>query len=129
MPEYDGQQFTPPAPVVRVSIRTLDKARSISNVAMLIDTGADVTLIPYECAERLGLVSNLETSFRLQGFDGKPSAAKAVNAELLFLDKNFHGRFLLVDGDYGILGRNVLNNLSLHLDGPRQSWREMPSGD
>jgi hypothetical protein len=129
MHEYDGQQFTPPAPVVKVSIRTLDKARSISNVAMLIDTGVDVTLIPYECAQRLELVSNLETSFRLQGFDGKSIAAKAVNAELLFLGKNFHGRFLLVDGEYGILGRNVLNNLSLLLDGPRLNWREAPSQD
>jgi hypothetical protein len=125
MPDYDGQQFTPPAPVVRVSIRTLDKARSISNVAMLIDTGADVTLIPYECAERLGLVSQIETSFRLQGFDGKASEAKAVNAELLFLGKNFHGCFLLIDGECGILGRNVINNLSLLFDGPHLNWREL----
>jgi hypothetical protein len=36
----------------------------------------------------------------------------------------FRGQFLIVDGSHGILGRNVLNSLSLIMDGPNLIWRE-----
>jgi hypothetical protein len=129
MPDYDGRQFDPPAPLARLTVRTLDRARSVSDVAMLIDSGADVTLIPQGCAESLGLVGEIEVGYCLRGLGGSPIAAKVVEAELVFLGRNFRGRFLLVDDECGILGRNVLNNLSLLLDGPRLNWREAPSRD
>jgi len=129
MPEYDGQQFDPPAPVARVIVRTLDHTRSVPDVAMLVDSGADVTLIPQFCAERLGLVSNIETGFFVRGFDGSPITADVVEAEIVFLERNFRGRFLLVTGQCGILGRNVLNNLALLFDGPRRNWREINVGE
>ena len=124
MADYDGKQFDPPAPVAKVTIRTLDRAHSLSDIAMLIDSGADVTLIPRACAENLGLEGATEVSLHLQGFDGGTIAAKVVEAELVFLGRNFHGHFPLIQDEYGILGRNVLNNLSLVLDGPRLNWRE-----
>ena len=124
MPNYDGQQFDPPAPVARVTVRTLDRAHNVSDVAMLIDSGADVTLIPRVCAESLELESAIETGLCLQSFDGGVTAPKVVEAELVFLGRNFHGRFPLIDEECGILGRNVLNNLSLVLDGPSLDWRE-----
>ena len=124
MPNYDGQQFDPPAPVARVTVRTLDRAHNISDVAMLIDSGADVTLIPRVCAESLELESAIETGLCLQSFDGSVTAPKVVEAELVFLGRNFHGCFPLIDEECGILGRNVLNNLSLVLDGPSLDWRE-----
>ena len=46
MPNYDRQQFKPPAAVARVIVRTRDGMKSVSDVAMLVDSGADVTLIP-----------------------------------------------------------------------------------
>jgi len=36
----------------------------------------------------------------------------------------FRGQFPLIDSSYGNLGRNVLNNLSVLLDGPNQAWAE-----
>jgi predicted aspartyl protease len=93
---------------------------------MLIDSGADVTLIPQTCAERLGLRSELREGVLLRGFDGTASAARVVEAEMLFLGCAFRGRFHVIDSDVGILGRNVLNQLSLVLDGPRLNWREGP---
>jgi hypothetical protein len=124
MPSYDGQLFTPPAPVARVMVRTRDRVHRLDNVAMLIDTGSDVTVLPQGCARELGLEHILETGLRLQSFDCSVTATPVVEAELLFLGYNFHGRFPLIDGDYGIIGRNMLNNLSLVLDGPHLNWRE-----
>jgi hypothetical protein len=42
MPKYDAENFDPPAPVAYVSLRDPATGASMSNVPMLIDTGADV---------------------------------------------------------------------------------------
>jgi len=126
MPDYDGSHFDPPAPVARVMVRTLDRIRRVDEVAMLIDTGADVTLLPRTCVEQLQLRGETRTDFLLRDWRGGASTAMAVKAELVFLGRNFRGEFLIVDQDSGILGRNVLNNLSLLMDGPKLNWREAP---
>jgi hypothetical protein len=46
MPTYDDTFFDPPAPVVKVTLRNSNNAYTLSDVPMLIDSGADVTLIP-----------------------------------------------------------------------------------
>ena len=122
MPDYDSAQFDPPAPLAKVLLRTPDHARSISDVAMLIDSGADVSLIPASCADQLALQSE-EEGFALRGFDGSTSLGSTVNAEILFEGRVFRGRFLLINQTYGVLGRNVLNHVTLLLDGPRLQWR------
>jgi len=124
MPDYDAKQFTPPAPLARVTIRTRDHASTVSDVPMLIDSGADGTLIPQACADRLGLRGEPQEDFVLIGFDGSTSPAKVVDAEVLFLGRTFRGQFPVIDDEVGILGRNVLNHLSVVSDGPRLNWRE-----
>jgi hypothetical protein len=62
------------------------------------------------------------------GFDGTRSVTKSVQCQLIFLRRAFRGAYLIVDGTTGILGRDVLNHLSLVLDGPRLSWREEHAG-
>jgi hypothetical protein len=59
-------------------------------------------------------------------FDGRTSAAQVVRLDLILLRWVFRGRFLLIDQDCGILGRDILNHLSLLVDGPRLNWRELP---
>jgi hypothetical protein len=124
MPLYDREQFDPPAPVAKVIVRTLDRARAVLDVAMLIDSGSDMTLIPRVCADQLGLPSRIVEGIRLQGVWGSDQPAEVVEAEIVFLGRNFHGHFPLIDGQSGILGRNILNKLPLLLDGPRLNWRE-----
>jgi len=60
----------------------------------------------------------------LMGFDGSVSQAQAVQLNLIFLRRRFKGRFLLIQQEWGILGRDVLNHVSLLLDGPHLMWNE-----
>jgi hypothetical protein len=46
MTVYDDTLFTPPAPVARVTLRDPASDAWVGEVPMLLDTGADVTLIP-----------------------------------------------------------------------------------
>ena len=66
----------------------------------------------------------MDRRYRLLGYDGSVSFYGVVWLELVFLRRTYRGRFLLVDRQYGILGRNVLNTLSIVLDGPQQTWAE-----
>jgi len=92
MPAYDTSRFTPPAPVATVTLRHPNSGRSVTNVLMLIDSGADVTLLPSAAVELLGLACTGDTN-QLQAFDGTISESGVVQADLVFLGKRFRGSF------------------------------------
>jgi predicted aspartyl protease len=124
MPKYDTENFDPPAPVAYVSLRDPATGVSLSDVPMLMDTGADVTLVPSRSVEQLGTEPAVDIAYEIQGFDGESKLANMVELELVFLGKKFTGQFLLIDQPIGILGRNILNVLSITFDSPHRKWDE-----
>jgi predicted aspartyl protease len=70
MPAYDANTFNPPAPLARVTLRNQDNGNSAPDVPMLIDTGADVTLVPQAYINQVGLRVDPNESYELMGFDG-----------------------------------------------------------
>jgi hypothetical protein len=125
MPVYDDSDFNPPAPLAHAMIRIPTSGISVDNVPMLIDSGADVSLIPRAAVAHLMESLDTAAQYELEGFDGSKSLAPAVRIELHFLGKIFRGQFLLVEGRHGVFGRNVLNAISLHLNGPSLTWDEL----
>jgi hypothetical protein len=125
MPAYDSNILSPPGPLARVSIRAPNSGKRIADVPMLIDSGADLTLLPATAVEQLGLDLPNEHDYELEGFDGSKSIARSVKLELAFLTRRFTGRFILLDSPCGILGRNVLNHFAILLDGPSLNWEQM----
>jgi hypothetical protein len=65
-----------------------------------------------------------DQQYELMGFDGRKSFAPVVMLDMVFLRRAFRGRYLLVEEERGILGRDILNHMSLLLEGPRQQWSE-----
>jgi len=124
MPEYDAENFEPPAPVAYVTLRNPATGVLLSDVPMLIDTGADATLLPFSAVEQLGIPVDEDADFEVQVFDGEIKRLKLAKLELFVLGKKFAGEYLLVDRSIGILGRNILNNVRILLDGPRTKWDE-----
>jgi predicted aspartyl protease len=124
MPSYNAVHFNPPAPAALVTIRNPDNGQLDLDVPVLMDSGADVTLLPRTAIEQLGIPVISHQQYELVGFDGSKSFAPVVTLEVIFLKRTFQGKFLLIDEENGILGRDVLNPLSLVLDGPRQQWWE-----
>ena len=122
MQAYDAARFDPPAPLALVTVKSEQLGIAIQDVPMLLDTGADVSLLP--AAQVARLVSPDAKQYELEAFDGSRSSSPAVTAEVLLLGKSFRGQFLLIDNWHGVLGRNVLNNLALLLDGPSKTWGE-----
>jgi predicted aspartyl protease len=129
MPVYDAKGFNPPAPLARVTLHDQKSRMTLPNVPMLIDTGADVTLIPKDAVQQLGLAVDLThgQGYELMGFDGSISVASVVELDLTFLKRTFRGKLLVIDSEVGILGRDILNHVSLLFDGPSLNWDEKQS--
>lgn len=127
MPSYDASYFDPPAPVARVTLRNPHNGATVSNVLLLLDTGADVTLLPRMAVERLGVPLLANQRYELMGSDGSKSFAPVVMLDTIFLQRAFRGRYLLIEEERGILGRDILNHVMVLLDGPRQQWSEHSS--
>jgi hypothetical protein len=126
MPAYDADLFSPPAPLAHVTLRNPTMGAVWSDVPMLLDSGADITLIPKAVLQRLALQVVSDKQYELSGFDGNVSLASVVRLEMVFCHRVFRGQFLLVDQACGILGRNILNAVALLLDGPHLVWDEQP---
>ena len=124
MTEYDSKYFSPPAPVAYVTLRNPATGASLHDILMLIDTGSDVTALPRTLIAELGVELNADKFYEVVGFDGQSRMVNMVVLELEFSGRKFSGQFLLVDQSFGILGRNILNNLRLVLDGPHGTWKE-----
>jgi hypothetical protein len=126
MPSYDALLYDPPAPTAHVTLRAPNGA-VVDYVVLLLDTGADTTLLPLSAIKRLGITPDSGDAYELIGFDGTRSTAQAVDLDMIFLQKAFRGRYLLIDRDHGILGRDVLASVVLILDGPTGEWtQKMP---
>ncbi len=82
MPVYDDSLFAPPAPLARVTLRHPQNADIVSDVPMLLDSGADVTLIPTVSVNQLGLTADADEIYELMGFDGGTSLASVVKTSL-----------------------------------------------
>jgi predicted aspartyl protease len=110
---YD-RRLDPPAPVIpaRVVGRVNEDAVMLP---MLVDTGADGTLVPARIVRRLGLppVDGVAVS----GVDGLKQRATVHLASVELGELRVKAR-IIAFADEAILGRDVLNQGIVTLDGP-----------
>lgn len=106
--------YDPPAAVVPLEVRHPREASAVLLPAV-IDTGADITMLPVDLAAQLGLpnVGRVVVS----GLDGLPrilpvrAAGVRVAGVTFIVEAACHGTEALV-------GRDVLNRLIVRLNGP-----------
>lgn len=112
-----NQQVQPPAPFIYVTVGAPNHRTERENIPVLIDTGADITAIPIDLVTDLGLIKFSEI---VAG--GFRHGAEPVDTFLVTLQ--IHNwtidavEVVLSDDNYGIFGRDVLNQFLITLDGP-----------
>ena len=109
---YDPS-YRPAAPVVPVGVSALGGDAVM--VPMLIDTGADVTLLPADLVRRLRLPQ--VDAITVSGFGGARQRATVHVATLTLGGRPLTAR--VVASNEALLGRDVLEHFELELDGPR----------
>ncbi|HMS38909.1 MAG TPA: aspartyl protease family protein [Pyrinomonadaceae bacterium] len=122
MPVYDSFLFKLPAPVAIVSLTNPKNGLKTSNVPMLLDTGADLTLIPKFAVEYLDLDFSQSSEIRLETLEGNVSVSQVLELQIIFANEIFQAKFPLIEQDYGVIGRNILNRFKIELDGQNLHW-------
>lgn len=119
-PSYD-----PPAPTAHVFFERVGTGRDTARIEahMLIDTGADISLIPRAVVDAIDATPTGRT-MRVRSFDGHESDRDVIAASMHVDKYRMNVEFLLHDvGETtGIIGRNILNLLYVVLDGPTAVW-------
>ena len=114
---YDDKTEDPPAPFVTVRVRHLVYQERVQELRAKLDTGADVSSIPEATAATLGL----REAARLfaTGFDGRITQVALYAAQIdLPNGQSVQLNVAGIPSDYALLGRDILNQLRLLLDGP-----------
>jgi predicted aspartyl protease len=113
---YDVTRFNPPAPVLFIQLSSPARPSPIA-VTALLDSGADITVVPRTVAQNLSLQPVYVTYSR--GFGGTVQENTVFSA-LVSLEKEEPVIIgvLTWDEDYALLGRDVLNGWRVLLDGP-----------
>jgi len=115
--------FDPPAPIAEIALRNVITGERIENVAVLLDTGADISMLPLSVIEELQIEPSTE-NVNLIGFNDSRSVSKVYILQVIFLGKRITGEYCPIDGETGILGRDVLNAFSIVFDGVNLEWKE-----
>lgn len=119
MIKYDNIKHDPPAPVINITITIPDSSRC-KKIPGLIDTGADGTLIPMSIIDDLNLqpVSECDTF----DYDGRYTGKKityAANISLEKINSDLIEVLPLEDNEEAIIGRDILNKLTILLKGKK----------
>jgi hypothetical protein len=112
---YD-QTLNPPAPVLRISVRNVYTGQEVNNIFALIDSGADLSTIPKLLATRLHLIPH--DFVQSYDYEGKSHGELPVYYLTFSFDTfSFNVEPTATDADCILIGRDILNQIRLLLDG------------
>ena len=118
MPRYQPRGRGPAAPLVEVTFSSGGKSRRVPGI---IDTGASVTQVPQPVVQFLGLRRTGEITFK--NADDSEVTQPSYKAEVSFEGMDFE-LIEVVSSEFplALVGRDILNGLITHLDGPAQEF-------
>lgn len=122
MTKYD-ETFDPPAPFAKIALRNIATGERIEDISVLLDTGADISLLPLSAIEKLHIEPSGE-KVKLVGFNESENISDGYALQVIFLGKRLTGDYCAINDEVGILGRDVLNRFSIIFDGRNLEWRE-----
>jgi len=115
---YDRDNFNPPAPVLEVSLAVPNSlfSKQFVKSPALLDSGADITVIPQWIAQQLQL--KYVDEILASGYDGTPKKTFIYSVKIIFNNLgDFVIRTIASDIEYVLIGRDILNKWSLFLKG------------
>jgi len=113
-------RYYPPMPAVEVALGAPGAGFSLGPLPTIVDTGADITTVPKEYLVRLG--APVVASGYLRSPWGERRRVKIYQVNVRVGGHNVYEIEVASEpgGHEVLLGRNVLNQLNLQLDGPNE---------
>ena len=120
MMEY-SRDFDPPAPFMDIIIAASKDSGPRRSVGALLDTGAEISIIPQQIAHALELSPYAEMT--IEAFDGRRQRVNLYAVTLEVAGTRLSPvRAVAYPSSCAILGRDVLNRFLTTLDGPHLSF-------
>ncbi len=111
-------EYVPAAPVVQIHLGAPGESTILGPLEAFVDTGADATLIPVEYLRQVEARKVDWAVLRSQWGERRPVPLYAVAMQI---NHHYFAAIWVVGDEYSeevVLGRNVLNQIRLLLDGP-----------
>jgi len=113
--EYN-RTYQPPMPIVEIQISTFENPESIITLEAIVDSGSDGTFLPAHTLKNLGATSVRQGW--VSGIQGIRYQAEIYMVKLTIGSYEFFGTRVIGDKQgRTILGRNILNQLAVNLNG------------
>ena len=118
---YETSEF-PPAPYIDLQVSALRQSETRTGMRAKLDSGASLTVIPQHLVREWNLVTHEEV--RVLAYNDTPTVRPVYYVDLRIGTRWFAYVPVIASERRNILlGRNVLNQLSITHDGPRQTVR------
>lgn len=114
---YDySRDYHPAMPVVEVGLSIVGQSEAQQSLLALVDSGSDGTLLPLDILEAVG--ARYVGEAQIRGITGDTQFVDVYIANLHTGSHTLRAvRLVGIAGEEAILGRNVLNQLTITLDG------------
>jgi len=115
--DYDTK-YEPPAPTIPVGLSRSGETSASQEIVALVDTGADATMLPVD------VLKSAKTRYvqqrLMRGVMGEPTTVNLYLAAIHVAGHVIHGNRAIArpEGSEAIIGRDVLNQLEITLNGP-----------
>lgn len=122
---YDSKAYNPAMPVSDITLLSLVTGAAAATLVAVVDTGADATMLPIDI-----LVTAKALFFRSKRLFGVMGQGQQVDTYLTTVQigpHTIHGihAVAMPKGSEAIIGRDVLNELEIRLNGPaHELWIE-----
>ena len=115
--EY-SREYDPPMPVMQIGLSQVNVSSPKIFLQTIVDTGADGTLLPVDVLK--AIQARVIDRARLVGITGEREMVDLYVVAIYVGNMRFPGMTVaaLPKGTVGILGRDVHNQLLVHLNGP-----------
>lgn len=116
-----SRHYSPPIPAIELVLHSTSSGKSTGSLLTVIDTGADITLVPLALLRQINAPELDEV--RLRSHWGHTTSAITYLVDVQFETGTLPGIEVVADlhSDQVLLGRDILNKLMLFIDGPALS--------
>lgn len=113
-----------PSPQIRIRISSPQMPDWCLEIEAVVDTGAVMSCIPKDVAEKLaegGVIHNIR---RFRGASGRTQVSLSYYLNVSIASCDFQDvELLALDKEYALVGRDILNLHIVCFDGPGKTWR------
>lgn len=115
--DYESEKYYPAAPVVKIGVAKSGQKEPSTQIAALIDSGADATMLPVDLLQVVN--ARYSMTRQMRGVGDRPIAVEMYLVTLFIGEFAFPGIEVIAaaENSEALVGRDVLNQMVVTLNG------------